>query len=217
MKQFFLIIFILFVVFSCSQTPVEVTGQNNTQVPTVNAAKSATVPEDEIFQDYDYNIYLREGDIAYVSSYENGLHIWLNVRRDVINNNTWLDYSIYRSGEGTLESGWGYIPNDDFTGGYEKGWCRLKTNTSESANPNFYRNNGSGGMIDISWEINNEWERQDGSYLIYSREDYKYARKRKGWDKSANASGTAIDWQIEKYPYGYIGWSEYSRIYIWIY
>ncbi len=53
MKHFVLIVFIFFVAFSCSQTPVEVTAKNEVKPTAVNTSQSSSVPENEIFQGYD--------------------------------------------------------------------------------------------------------------------------------------------------------------------
>jgi hypothetical protein len=67
---------------------------------------------------------------------------------------TFLFYDVQRCDHSTgdcvlLEQGFGLIPTRDLVAGPDR--MRLRTNTSEAANPDFLRTVGSGGPIRLQW------------------------------------------------------------------
>lgn len=108
------------------------------------------------------------------------------------------------------ERGYGYIPATDFKGSAHNR-ITLTTDTRAAANPDFYRYGGPGGIVSLTFQKTDDWERRQrgGGNYMYRSGDYCYRRTGGGGytEYSAWSSGSVLGVEVPLsqtgYSYGY--------------
>jgi len=199
MRRTAFLVVLSFLLLSCSDVPTQAPQKAAVDTPDSPAPQATAEVPTGLGKNFNWDVqkYSNEGDRASAYWYGNGVSGNIYVDHDRGSDQAWLSYSIYVHGE-PVQVGWGYVPSEDISGSYESGWFRVDTNTSEDSNPDFYRRDGSGGKITVTWQKIDGWWMENRGYTlqVFTNDNRASAYRGRYKDNSARATGSVVGYGV---------------------